>query len=100
MDELRSASQEQIIGALVFGLIFLVLVATGLILFFHYSRKKIIEKEQEKLNLQLDQQKKILQASITTQEKERQRIAQDLHDAISAKLNVISLSTHMLLDDP
>ncbi len=99
MEELQSANQEQIIRALVYGLIFLVLVATGLILFFHYSRKKIIEKEQEKLNIQLGQQKKILQASITTQEKERQRIAQDLHDAISAKLNVISLTTHVLLGD-
>lgn len=100
MEELQSASQEQIIRALVYGLIFLVLMATGLILFFYYSRKKILQKEQEKLNLQIRHQKKILQASIQTQEKERQRIAQDLHDAISAKLNVISLSTHVLLDDP
>ncbi|MEM5563695.1 sensor histidine kinase [Psychroserpens sp. AS72] len=94
-----SANQEQIIGALVYSIIFLVLVTLGLILFFYYSRKKIIEKEVEKVNIKLDHQKKILQTTIKVQEKERNRIAQDLHDAISSKLNVVSLTTNVLLDD-
>jgi signal transduction histidine kinase len=94
-----SVSQEQIIGALVYGIIFLVLVTLGLILFFYYSRRKIIEKEVEKINIKLDHQKKILQTTIEVQEKERNRIAQDLHDAISSKLNVVSLTTNVLLGD-
>jgi len=92
-----SQNEGGIITALVYGIIFLVLLTTGLILFFHYSRKKITEKELEKVNLKLTHQKHILQATIATQEEERRRIAQDLHDAISAKLNVISLTTHVLL---
>lgn len=99
MENEFSANQQQIIGALVYGIIFLVLVTLGLILFFYYSRKKIIEKEVEKVNIKLDHQKKILQNTIKVQEKERNRIAQDLHDAISSKLNVVSLTTHVLLDD-
>lgn len=99
MENEFSANQEQIIGALVYGIIFLVLVTLGLILFFYYSRKKIIEKEVEKVNIKLDHQKKILQNTIKVQEKERNRIAQDLHDAISSKLNVVSLTTHVLLED-
>jgi two-component system NarL family sensor kinase len=99
MEENIFASHEQIIGALVYSLIFLVLVTLGLILFFYYSRKKIIEKEVEKVNIKLDHQKKILQTTINVQEKERNRIAQDLHDAISSKLNVVSLTTNVLLDD-
>ena len=94
-----SVSQEQIIGALVYGIIFLVLVTLGLVLFFYYSRRKIIEKEVEKVNIKLDHQKKILQTTIEVQEKERNRIAQDLHDAISSKLNVVSLTTNVLLGD-
>ena len=93
------ASQEQIITALVYGLIFVVLLTTGLMVFFHYSRRKITEKEIEKIAIMLEQKQKVLQASIATQEEERKRIAKDLHDAISAKLNVVSLTTHVLLDD-
>jgi signal transduction histidine kinase len=94
-----SVSQEEIVAALVYGIIFLVLVTLGLILFFYYSRRTIIEKEVEKINIKLNHQKKILQTTINVQEKERNRIAQDLHDAISSKLNVVSLTTNILLDD-
>lgn len=99
MEETQFATQEQIIGALVYGIIFLVLITLGLVLFFYYSRRKIIEKEVEKVNIKLDHQKKILQTTIHVQEQERNRIAQDLHDAISSKLNVVSLTTNVLLDD-
>lgn len=98
MKEELFASQEQIISALTYGLIFLVLLTSGLLLFFYFSRKKIVEKELEKAAMKIAGQKKILQATIETQERERKRIAQDLHDAISAKLNVVSLHVNMLLD--
>lgn len=99
MEEELFTSQEQIIEALVYGLIFLVLVTLGLILFFYYSRKKIIEKEIEKINIKLDYQERIHQTTIKVQEAERHRISQDLHDAISSKLNIISLTTHVLIED-
>ena len=91
--------QGSVIAALAYGIIFLVLLTTGLLLFFHYSRRKIIQKELEKAALRLEHQKTILQATIATQEEERKRIAQDLHDAISARLNVVSLTANLLLDD-
>lgn len=92
-------NEKHVIEALVYGIIFLVLISVGLILFFHYSRRKIIQKEKEKVLLKVSYQQKILQTSIATQEAERKRIAQDLHDAISSKLNVISLTTNVLLGE-
>ena len=44
-------------------------------------------------------QKEIIQNTLVTQEEERKRIAQDLHDAISSKLNVVSLNANMLADE-
>lgn len=93
------SDQEQIINALVYGLVFLVLCVLGLILFFYFSRKAIIKKEIEKVTIKLDYQKQILQNTINVQEEERKRIAQDLHDAISSKLNVVSLTTNVLIED-
>jgi len=72
------------------------LMASVLILFFYFSRKKIIQKEIEKKNLEISHQKELLRSVILTQEAERKRIAQDLHDDISSKLNVVSLNTHLL----
>ena len=54
------------------------LMAIVIIVFFFKSRKKIIEKELEKKNLELSYQKELLRAVIITQEEERKRIAQDL----------------------
>jgi signal transduction histidine kinase len=60
-----------------------------LIIFFYFSRKKIIQKELEKKDLEIQYQKELLSAVIITQEEERKRIAQDLHDDISSKLNIV-----------
>ena len=91
--------EENKIIPIVLSAIFLLLfMAIALVLFFRFARKKIVEKELEKSAIKLDGQKKILQATIETQERERKRIAQDLHDAISAKLNVVSLHVNMLMD--
>lgn len=97
--ETHTVPQEQVIEALVYGIIFLTLVTIGVILVFHYSRKKIIEKEIEQVNTKLLHQQKLLETTINVQEVERKRIAQDLHDAISSKLNVVSLTTYGLLDE-
>lgn len=96
---IQNEVQSNIIAALVYGIIFMVLLTTGLLLFFHYSRRKIVQKEIEKAQLKVKHQEHILQSTISTQEIERRRIAQDMHDAISSKLNIVSLTTNLLLDD-
>lgn len=84
---------NEVIGYLVVAFL---LMAGILILFFYFSRKKIIQKEIEKKDLQIKHQKKLLRSVIITQEDERKRIAQDLHDDISSKLNIVSLNSHLL----
>jgi signal transduction histidine kinase len=92
------SEENQVITVVVIGVILLLLMATSLLLFFFFSRKKIIQKELEKKSAEVEHQKDLIQATILTQENERKRIAQDLHDEISSKLNVIHLNANLLLD--
>ena len=92
------SKENQIITIVIIGVLLLLLMAVALLLFFFFSRKKIIEKELEKKQLEVDHQKEVIHATILTQEKERKRIAQDLHDDISSKLNVIHLNSNFLAD--
>ena len=97
MEDLFS-KDNQVITIVIIGVILLLLMAVSLLLFFFFSRKKIVEKELEKKTLEINHQREMIQSIIVTQEKERMRIAQDLHDDISSKLNVINLNANLLKD--
>lgn len=90
-------SENNKTGLIVLITIFLLFFkASLLLLFFYFSKRKIVQKEIENKNLEIAYQKELLEAGIKTQESERERIARDLHDEISSKLNVISLNCHIL----
>lgn len=86
--------QAQLIVICVFLMFFMGIV---LLFFFYFSKKKIIRKELEKNQAALKHQRDLLQVAIGVQEDERKRIAQDLHDDISSKLNVVALNSHLLM---
>ena len=81
--------EREIVTIILYTSVFFIILAVVLILFFYYSRKKILQKEFEKKDLEIQHQKEQLRAVIITQEEERKRIAQDLHDDISSKLNIV-----------
>ena len=89
-------SNTDLITVFVYTFLAFISMSLVLILFFYYSRKKIIKHEVDKKNLEIQHQKEMIHAIITTQEQERERIARDLHDEISSKLNVVSLNSHLL----
>jgi signal transduction histidine kinase len=88
--------EKEIVAIILYTSCFFMVVAVFLVAFFYFSRKKIIQKELEKKDLEIQYQKEQLHAVIFTQEEERKRIAQDLHDDISSKLNIVSLNSHLL----
>lgn len=92
----HSIPEKELVAIILYISLFFIIVAVALIIFFYFSRKKIIQKELEKKDLVLQYQKEQLHAVIITQEEERKRIAQDLHDDISSKLNIVSLNSHLL----
>jgi signal transduction histidine kinase len=92
--------QEIEIFRIIIGAIALVIVMSiAIVLFFYFSRRKITQAKLDKANLELAYQKELVQFIILTQEEERKRIAQDLHDAISSKLNIVSLNANLLTEE-
>lgn len=88
--------QKELITAIIYTFSAFLLMALLLVLFFYFSRKKILQKEIEKKIMEVNYQKELLHSILVTQEEERKRIAQDLHDDISSKLNIVSLNSHLL----
>jgi signal transduction histidine kinase len=88
--------EKEIVAIILYTSCFFIILSIVLILFFYFSRKKIIQKEIEKKDLEIQYQKELLSSVLITQEEERKRIAQDLHDDISSKLNIVSLNCHLL----
>ncbi len=91
-----AVTEVEIIYTVVYAFVAFLLMAVSVLIFVYYSRKKIIQKEIEKKDLEITYQKQLLNATILVQEEERKRIARDLHDDISSKLNIISLNSHFL----
>ncbi|MFK8059183.1 MAG: sensor histidine kinase [Polaribacter sp.] len=96
--EVFFTKNNQVISIVIIGTLLLFLMGGALLTFFFFSRKKIVEKELEKKTLEVNHQKEMISSIIVTQEEERKRIAQDLHDDISSKLNVINLNANLLKD--
>lgn len=70
----------------------MLLLAGGIFFFFITYQKRLLKKELEINKVKSDQQEEILKITILSQEKERSRIAQDLHDEVGAMLSVVKLN--------
>lgn len=84
------------IEATAFWMWFTIIFIMGLILLFiimiRLFYKNLLKKEQRINKSKLEHQKALLKTTILAQEKERNRIAQDIHDGLVSQLNVIRLS--------
>lgn len=74
------------------GTLGMVLLAISIFFFFVTYQKKMLKKQLELNETRAKQQEEILRNTITAQEKERKRIAQDLHDEVGAMLSVVKLN--------
>lgn len=79
--------------ALWFGIIifFVLILVVSIIFLVRFNYQKIIKRQKEKAQRELEHQREMLETNIATQEKERDRIAADLHDGLIGKLTAIRL---------
>lgn len=84
-----SVENTDVILSVIYTLLAFFVLLVTIAIFMYLSKKKIVERE-------IDLQKEVLNAIITTQEQERSRISRDLHDDISSKLNAVSMNVYLL----
>src|ERR1700712_6138277 len=77
---LQAQSGSGISTPLFFGTFGMFLMAIGIVVFVIFHQRKVIRYQMQMKKLEDEKQQMLLQASIRFQEKERQRIAADLHD--------------------
>ena len=72
-----------------FATVAMLVLAGSIILFVVFYQKKIIQEQLKGQQLELDYQKKMMEAALESQENERRRLAADLHDSIGAMLSTV-----------
>lgn len=89
-------SANEIILLISLGSGLMLVLALAFVLFFTFSQSKMRKEQLKAQETKIEYQEKLLHSTILTQEKERERIAKDLHDEVGSKLNVIHLYLHQL----
>lgn len=82
---------KTIILWIVIAIIFFLVLFSVIILLVRVIFKKIIKTKLAESKAKLKHQQSLLETTILTQEKERKRIAEDIHDELIGKLSVIKL---------
>ncbi len=86
------SANAEIVLVYFIGTVGMLLLAAGIFFFFITYQKRLLQKQLELNKVKQDQQEEILKNTIQAQEKERKRIAQDLHDEVGAMLSVVKLN--------
>lgn len=74
----------------------MLILVTGFVLLFAVSQRQVRKQLEEKARLKEEHQQDLLKAALDTQEKERSRIAAELHDQIGNDLQTLKLFLHQI----
>lgn len=83
--------------ALWFGIVilFVLILVISIIILVRINYKKIIKRQEDEAQIKIQHQRELLETNIVIQEKERDRIAADLHDSLIGKLTAIRLTNQI-----
>ena len=86
----------EITGFILISMAGMLVMAIGMIMLYRISKKQLVRQFREKERLKAANQHQLLEAAIDTQERERKRIASELHDHIGSNLQALKLYLHQI----
>jgi two-component system NarL family sensor kinase len=89
---LENSQKIDVTYIIIFGSLGMLILVAFIILFVVLYQKRRLEHKNEINEAETKHQKKLLEASIEVAEKERQKIATNIHDDVGIVLNVIKLN--------
>jgi len=101
---MAESAQDELLLLLTMGTVGVLALAVFVILFFFIYQKRILLLQQQKQKLEIEFQEQMSKAQLEAQEKDRIRIAADLHDSVGsllwgAKLNASFIERSVTLTD-
>ncbi|MCJ8164527.1 sensor histidine kinase [Pontibacter sp. E15-1] len=75
----------------------ILLLVLGVILFVVQYQKRLLQHQEQVQKLQTTRQYQLLETTMQAQEKERRRVARDLHDEVGSMLSLVKLNLHQLM---
>ncbi|HEY8783842.1 MAG TPA: sensor histidine kinase [Mucilaginibacter sp.] len=88
--------EDNLIPVLITGTLVIVILIVFLFFFVIIYQRKMIKNQVDLRKLHDDKQTDLLNAVFETQENERKRLAEDLHDSVGQVLSAIKLNLHRL----
>jgi signal transduction histidine kinase len=88
--------ESNLVPVLIIGTLVIVILIVFLFFFVIIYQRKMIKNQVELRKLQDEKQSELLKAVFETQESERKRLAEDLHDSVGQVLSAIKLNLHRL----
>ena len=95
-----STSESQIVLIFAIGTAGMLFMAVAIILFVAFYQKRMIQEQLRRKALEVDYQRKMLQAALESQENERQRVSKDLHDDVGMMLMTVRAQVNSIVGKP
>jgi len=95
-----STSESQIALIFAIGTAGMLFMAVAIILFVAFYQKRMIQEQLRRKALEVDYQRKMLQAALESQENERQRVSKDLHDDVGMMLMTVRAQVNSIVGKP
>jgi len=94
--------EEGLIGTATLFIVVLIIIVLAVVLMYNKYIEKLLTKERNLQKMQLLHKEEMLASVINAEERERKNIAEDLHDNLTASLNILRLQLYQqeaLADD-